>query len=74
MIIDSEGAIEQGVKVIHKAMKDKEKRQVNLRFMCTSDWMHVQFLQYLISYLEMQKAKRVEHVKIDIYIEQKEEG
>lgn len=73
IVIDSEGAIENGAKVVCKAMKDKNKTPVNLRFMCTTDWMHVQFLDYLIKYLAYKKAKKVSHVSIDIYIEEKEE-
>ena len=73
LIIDSEGAIENGVKIVYKAMKDKNKTPVNLRFMCSSDWMHVQFLTYLLDYLSKKKVKKVEHVKVDIYIEQKED-
>jgi hypothetical protein len=72
LIVDSEGAIETAVKIVYKAMKDKKKQEVNLQFLCTSEWMHLQFLQYLMSYLAAKKAKKVEHVKIDIYIEQKE--
>lgn len=72
IIVDCEGAIESGVKIIYKAMKDKEKTEVNLKFMVTSDWMHVQFLTYLLDYLEKKKVKKVSHVKVDIYIEQKE--
>lgn len=71
MIIDSEGAIENGVKIIYKSMKDKSKTPVSLKFMCTSDWMHVQFLTYLVEYLRKKKVKKVDHVKVDIYIEQK---
>ena len=74
IIIDSEGAIESGVKLVHKAMKDKTKTPVTLVFLCTTDWMHVQFLTYMVDYLAKKKAKKVEHVKVDIYIEQKEEG
>lgn len=55
-------------------MKDKTKTPVTLVFLCTTDWMHVQFLTYMVDYLAKKKAKKVEHVKVDIYIEQKEEG
>ncbi len=71
MIVDSEGAIENAVKIIYKSMKDKNKTPVSLQFMCTSDWMHVQFLTYMADYLYKKKAKKVDHVKVDIYIEQK---
>lgn len=73
ILVDSEGAIEHGVKLVYKAMKDKQKTEINFRFMVTSDWMHVQFLTYLCDYLAKKKAKKVSHVKIDIYIEQKEQ-
>lgn len=72
IIIDCEGAIENGAKIIYKAMKDKNKTQMNFKFLCTSDWMHVQFLNYLIMYLEQKKVKKVDHVKLDIFIEEKD--
>jgi hypothetical protein len=70
IIIDSEGAIETSVKAVYKAMKDKEKTPINFRFMCASNWMHEQFLSYLLDYLRLKKAKRATHVTIDIFIEQ----
>jgi hypothetical protein len=72
-MIDCEGAIEEGVRKIHKAMSNKEKKEVTLTFLCTSEWMHLQFLTYMAYYLGAKKAKKVGHVKVDIYIEQKEE-
>lgn len=72
--MDCEGAIEQGVKIVYKAMKDKKKTPVTLSFLVTTNWMHVQFLNHLLKYLSMKKAKKVDHVKIDIYIEEKTEG
>lgn len=72
MIVDSEGAIEEGVKSIHKAMCDKQKKQVNLQFFFHTQWMHYQFLEYLSTYLSAKKAKKVNHVKVDLYIEEKE--
>lgn len=72
-MIDSEGAIENGVKLVYKAMIDKKKKPVSLQFFCPTDWMHVQFLNHLGNYLALKKAKKVSHVKLDIYVEQKEE-
>ncbi len=69
-IVDNEGAIEEAVKSIHKAMIDKKKTEVTLSFMCPSDFMHTQFLSYLAKYLGAKKAKKVTHVKVDIYIEE----
>jgi hypothetical protein len=54
-------------------MKDKTKTPVNLRFMCTSDWLHEQFLDYMVYYLSCKKAKKVSHVNVDIYIETQED-
>lgn len=71
-IIDNEGAIEDAVKEIYKAMTDKKKTEVKLQYLCPSDFMHVQFLEYLAKYLGCKKAKKVNHVKIDIYIEEKD--
>ena len=71
-IIDNEGAIEAAVKEIYKAMTDKKKTEVKLQYLCSSDFMHVQFLEYLAKYLGLKKAKKVSHVKIDIYIEEKD--
>jgi hypothetical protein len=72
-VVDCEGAIETAVKMIYKAMKDKKKTPVNLRFMCTSDWLHEQFLDYLVYYLSCKKVKKVSHVNVDIYIETRED-
>lgn len=71
-IVDNEGAIEDAVKEIYKAMIDKKKTEVKLQYLCSSDFMHVQFLEYLAKYLGLKKAKKVNHVKIDIYIEEKD--
>lgn len=73
IIIDCEGAIEHCTKIVYKAMKDKKKTPVSFRFLCTSDWMHVQFLNHMLTYLKQKKARKVEHVKLDIYIEEKED-
>lgn len=70
IIVDCEGAIENSVKIIHKAMKKKEP--VNLRFLVTSNWMHVQFLNHMATYLKHKKAKKVDHVKIEIFIEEED--
>lgn len=71
-IVDHEGAIEEAVKEIYKAMIDKKKTEVKLQYLCSSDFMHVQFLEYLAKYLGLKKAKKAKHVKIDIYIEEKD--
>lgn len=71
-IIDNEGAIEEAVKEVYRAMIDKKKKEVQLQYLCSSDFMHVQFLEYLAKYLGIKKAKKVSHVKIDIYIEEKD--
>lgn len=72
-MVDCEGAIEGGVKIVYKAMKDKTKTPVNLRFMCTSDWLREQFLDYMVYYISCKKVKKVSHVNVDIYIETKED-
>jgi hypothetical protein len=71
-IVDNEGAIEDAVKEIYKAMINKNKTEVQFQYLCSSDFMHVQFLEYLSKYLGLKKAKKVNHVKIDIYIEEKD--
>lgn len=71
-IIDNEGAIEEAVKEVYKAMVDKKKTEVTLQYLCSSNFMHEQFLGYLAKYLGFKKAKKVSHVKIDIYIEEKD--
>lgn len=60
--------------MVYKAMKDKKKNPVHFQFFLSTQWMNVQFLRYLSDYLRMRKARKVNHVKIDIYVEEKEEG
>jgi predicted RNA-binding protein with RPS1 domain len=74
IIIDSEGAIEASVKTIYNAMKDKEKKPIEFEFMCPTGFMHTQFVNHLNEYLvTWKKAKKVSHVKINIYLETTEE-
>jgi hypothetical protein len=73
LIVDCEGAIEEVSKIVYKAMIDEKKKKVNFKLLITSDWMHVQFLNYMIDYLQKKKARKVDHVNLDIYIETKEE-
>jgi hypothetical protein len=70
IMIDCEGAIENAVKMVYKAMKDKDKNPITFEFMCPTDFMHTQFVTQLNEYLIVwKKAKKVSHVKINTYIE-----
>ncbi len=70
IMIDCEGAIENAVKAVYKAMKDKDKNPITFEFMCPTDFMHTQFVTQLNEYLIVwKKAKKVSHVKINTYIE-----
>jgi hypothetical protein len=70
-IIDSEGTIEEAVKEVYKAMVNKERAEITLQYLCTTDFIHTQFLKYLAKYIGIKKPKKVTHVKIDIFIEEK---
>ena len=71
-MIDSEGAIENCTKMVYKAMIDKNKTPISLQFFVPNDWMNLQFLTYLSTYLNQKKAKKVDHVNLDIFVEEKE--
>lgn len=71
-IIDCEGAIESAAKQVYKAMMDRKKTKVNLTYFCTTEFMHLMFLRNLAQYLQERKAKKVDHVSIDIFIDQGE--
>lgn len=73
-LISSEGDIEQGVKLIYKAMVHKDKKKTSLRFLVPTQFMYAQFLHHLLFYLKARKAPKVEHVKVDIFIEEPTDG
>jgi hypothetical protein len=72
-IICNEGTVEEAVKQIYKAMSNKKKTPVNLVYFCTTNFMNLMFLSHLKDYLQQRKAKKVDHVKVDIYVEEKED-
>lgn len=75
IIVDCEGAIEASVKTIYKAMKDKNKTPIQFEFLCSTGFMHEQFIRHMNEYLLVwKKAKKVDHVKINIYIETTEDN
>ena len=56
---------------MYLAMMGEAKAELN--FLCTTPFMYKQTLTYLLWYLEQKKAPKVNHVTVDIYIEENKE-
>lgn len=67
-VIGCEGEIEAAVELVYQAMMGEAKVQLN--FLCTTSFMHAQTLRYMVWYLKQKNAPKVNHVNIDIFIEE----
>lgn len=72
VLVNCEGTIEASVVLVYTAMMldPPPKDKVNLRFLCSTPFVHKIFLEFLITYLEAKKAKKVNHVVLDIFVEE----
>lgn len=72
IIINSEGTMEESIKKVYKAMANTKKTPTRFDFFLTSEFLQKLFVTNLALYLVQKKAKKVKHVQVNIYVEQKE--
>lgn len=72
VLVNCEGAIEASVLLIYNTMMldPPPREKVTLRFLCSTPFVHKTLLEFLIQYLEAKKAKKVNHVVLDIFVEE----